>query len=198
MRNAQLRDLLAMRGITELSLSSATRPPKNKFKEDDDYESDKLIADLIAHDAEILNEENRQQRIATQKAQTSHTSTSTSGDQDRLAKIEADHIAQMTEFELYYDRPGKLRNVYVMIATIGVRLRSTSRAAVNRVTMVMNKKKKKSLLQNHPRILDLVAVAAEVATMMMMMTIQHLEDMDVAAVILQDLLHPTIQMTMTN
>ena len=162
------------------------------------------MRELIAHDAEILNEENRQQRIATQKAQTSHTSTSTSGDQDRLAKIEADHIAQMTEFELYYDRPGKLRNVYVMIATIGVRLRSTSRATVNRVTMAMNKKKK-SLLQNHPRILDLVAVAAEVATMMMMMmmvmmmmTIQHLEDMDVAAVILQDLLHPTIQMTMTS
>ncbi|CAE7171232.1 unnamed protein product, partial [Symbiodinium microadriaticum] len=59
-----------------------------------------LIAELLERDAEALDEESRQRRIASQAAQTAPSSTSTSGDQERLAKIEADYISQMAELRL--------------------------------------------------------------------------------------------------
>ena len=59
-----------------------------------------MIAELLERDAEALDEESRQRRIASQAAQTAPSSTSTSGDQERLAKIEADYISQMAELRL--------------------------------------------------------------------------------------------------
>ena len=69
--------------------------------------------ELLEHDAEVtevLKEEGRQERIASQAVPTARSSTCTSGDQERLAKIEADYIAQMTELRVEFGQTKQTEN----------------------------------------------------------------------------------------
>ena len=56
-----------------------------------------MIAELIERDAEAFVKEGKQDRTALRATPAAQSSTSTSGDQERLARLEADCTVQMAE-----------------------------------------------------------------------------------------------------
>ena len=99
MRDAQLRDLLAMRGMFGRSSSSSStmRPLKNIFKKDDGDKTEKLIAELMERDVKAFDESKRHESSTPQAKPLARPAASSLGDTERLAKIEAGYVEQMTE-----------------------------------------------------------------------------------------------------
>ena len=99
MRDAQLRELLTMRGMwgRSSSSSSTARPFKNIFKEDDNGETDKVIAELIEHDVRAFDERKRQEVPISQAMPLARPAASSTSNNERSARMEADYIAKMAE-----------------------------------------------------------------------------------------------------
>ena len=99
MRDDQLRDLLTIRGMwgRSSSSSSTARPFKNIFKESDDGGADKVIAELIDRDVKASDEGQEQERSTSQAGPLTRPTTSSTSDNECLARMEADYASQIAE-----------------------------------------------------------------------------------------------------